>query len=209
MRHLAGALLTVPLILAGCLTGEGPVVSETRDVRAFDRIEVGAGIRVAMRIGPAEALEVRAQSNLLDAIATDVTGSTLTIDARGSFTSAEAVTVVVVAPALEAIALSGGAQATIEGLEAASIEIAANGGSHATLVGTAERVELKCNGGSSAELGDLVARTITTTLAGGATATVNASGEVTGSASGGSHLTVRGDADVAVETSGGAEVAGN
>lgn len=206
-RRIIGAAMALSLaFIAGCVVGEGPVSSETREVRPFDRIEVGSGIHVSVRIGPAEALDVRGQENVLDAIATEVEGSTLTIHARDDFTSNEPVTVTIVAPALTGISMSGGAQARIEGIEATSIEIDIRGGARATVVGTIGSVELKADGGAVAELGDLAARTMTVDVGGGAAATVNAAEEVTGSASGGSRLTVLGDAQLEVEASGGSEV---
>jgi hypothetical protein len=194
------------ILIAGCVVGEGPATSETREVRAFDRIEVGSGIHVAIRIGPAEDLELRAQENVLGAIATDVEGSTLIIDAREDFTSVDPVTVTIVVPVLHGISMSGGAQARIDDLEAASIAIDIRGGASATLVGTADAVELTADGGAVAHLQDLITRSLVLNLSGGAAAMVNATVAVTGSASGGSSLTVVGDADVQVETSGGSQV---
>jgi hypothetical protein len=204
---ILGTTVASAVIVAGCVVGEGSVTSETREVRAFDRIEIGAGIHITVTIGAAQPVEVRAQANVLPQIATNVEGDILKVEARGDFTSSEAVTVVVVAPALEAISLSGGAQADIEGLDAETIEISAKGGSHVNLAGAAEQVVLTADGGSTVDLAGLAARNIDLNIAGGATATVAASDEITGSASDGSHLTVLGGAHTAVETSGGAEVA--
>jgi hypothetical protein len=61
-------------------------------------------------------------------------------------------------------------------------------------------------GGSRASLENLTATTITLDLSGGATATVQASDRVSGSASGGSRVSVLGDAQLNVEISGGGEV---
>ena len=65
---------------------------------------------------------------------------------------------------------------------------------------------LGSSGGSEAHLADLSADTVSLELSGGATAEVNASTEVNGSASGGAHATVRGPAQLNVALSGGAEV---
>jgi hypothetical protein len=210
-RRIASPVLSVIValagVVAGCVQGHGPVTSETREVATFSRITATAGIRVVVRIGPAEAIRVSAQENLLPSIATEVGGDTLTIEAREDFTTVESVTVTVVTPALDGITLSGGSRADIEGLAATSIQIDVRGGARATFVGTADTVELRADGGAVADLQDLAAATMALNLSGGATATVNASEAVTGSASGGSRLTLLGDADLAVKTSGGSEVA--
>jgi len=209
-RRIAPPVLPVFIVLAavlaGCIQGQGPVTSELREVPAFTRIEATAGIRVVVRIGPAEAIEVSAQENLLPSIATDVGGDTLRIDARDDFTTVQPVTVTVVIPALDGITLSGGSRAEVEGLKATSIQIDIRGGASATFVGTADVVELTADGGAVADLQDLSAAMIALSLSGGARATVNASHAVTGSASGGSRLTLLGDAELSVETSGASEV---
>jgi hypothetical protein len=206
-NRMLGAMLALSTALvAGCVVGEGPVVSETREVRTFDRIEAGSGIHVSMRIGLTQDLEVRGQENVLGAITTDVEGGTLKIEARDDFTSVEPVTVTIVALALAGISMSGGAQATIEGLDATSLEIDIRGGARATVIGAAATVELSADGGAVAELGDLAAAMMTIDVSGGASAIVQASESITGTASGGSTLAVRGDADVDVLTSGGSEV---
>lgn len=208
MRYLVSVVVAGSLILAaGCTVGQGPVVDETREVAAFDRIEAGAGIHVEVSIGSASSLEVHAQQNLLSSIATEVRGGTLTVEAVDNITSSDAVVVAVVATSLEAVSLSGGAVVVIEGLDASAIEIDARGGSRVTVAGGVNTVELLADGGSSVDLAHLEAGNVELRLDGAADARVRASDGVTGSVSGGAHLTVLGDAEVAVETSGGGQVA--
>jgi hypothetical protein len=209
VRHSHPALAAVLLLsalLAGCVQGAGPVTSEIREIRPFSSIEVGAGIHLEVQIGAPDRLEVHAQSNILPAIATDVSGSMLTIDAREDFMASEPVTVTVVMPALDAISMNGGAQARIAGIDAAALELTVKGGSQLAIVGNADVVALTVDGGSAADLAGLAAGRISVAFAGGATATVAAADEVTGNATGGSRLSVLGDPHVSVEVSGGAEV---
>lgn len=210
-RRVAMPVLSTFMVLAaglaGCIQGQGAVTSETREVAAFTRIEATAGIRVVIHIGPAEAIEVSAQQNLLPAIATQVGGGTLRIEARDDFTTVEPVTVTVVIPALDGITLSGGSQAEIEGLDAQSLELSIRGGAQVTAAGSVDSVALDADGGTTARLEELSVRVATVSMQGGATAIMTASDEVTGTAAGGSRLTVLGDAVVSVEASGGSEVA--
>jgi hypothetical protein len=205
-RTSRAALLLVPLIVVGCIGGQGPVTTETRETRAFARIEVGAGVRLELSIGPAGPIEVSAQANVLPAIGTDVSGDTLRIEAREDYTTTVPVTVTVTVPAIHAVSLSGGAAATISGLDSDAIELSVKGGARATVVGTTGTVTLTADGGSTVDLGALTAGEVSVTLAGGSAATVSASGTVHGFANGGSQLTVRGSAVVSVEESGGASV---
>ena len=200
-------LLVLVGVLAACVQGQGPMIGETREVGTFSRIEVTAGIRVAVRIGPAEPIEITAHENLLPVIATDLSGDVLRIEASQDFTTLEPVTVTVVVPALDGMTLSGGSQAVIEGLDAQSLELSIRGGAQVTAAGSVHSVTLEADGGATAMLGDLSARVATVSMEGGATATVTASDEVTGTAAGGSRLIVSGDAEVSVEESGGSVVA--
>ena len=206
-RAISISLLMLVGALAGCVQGQGPVTSETREVGAFSRIEASAGIRVVVRIGPSEAVEVTAQENLLPVIATDLRGDTLSIESSEDFTTLEPVTVTVVVPAVDGITLSGGSQAVIDGLDAESLELRIRGGAQVTAAGSVGSVALHADGGATASLEDLSVRVATVSMDGGATATLTASDDVTGTAAGGSRLTVLGDAVLSVEESGGSVVA--
>jgi Putative auto-transporter adhesin, head GIN domain len=217
-RARAAALatvLTVPLLIVGCIQGTGPIVTETRDVRPFTRLEVGSGIRVALTIGDAGPLRVSAQHNVLPAVATEVSGNTLRVDASEDFAGSAPVTVTVSTPVLEAVSMSGGAQATIGvagsgtlGVAGSgTLELAVNGGSQLTVTGTAAAVSLSADGGSTVWLDDLTSASVEVHLSGGAIASVMATGRVSGSASGGAHLSVAGGGPVDVDTSSGAQVA--
>jgi len=205
-HRAVASVLFLSALLAGCVQGAGPITSETRDVRPFSTIEIGAGIRLEFRVGSPQVVTVSAQSNILPAVATDVSGAVLTIDARDDFTTSEPVTVTVAAPTLAELSMSGGAQAWVDGIDAAALQLTLKGGARAAINGSVASVTLTADGGSAADLGELVAGSMSVTLSGGATATVNAATEVAGSASAGSRLKVLGGPRVTVAVSGGAEV---
>ncbi len=203
---LVGTFLLLSTVLLGCVTGEGPVTSETREIRPFSELEVGAGIHVVMTIGPVERLEVSAQANVLDAVATNVSGRVLKIDAERDFTSTDPVTVIVTGPSLDRITISGGAQTVVTGLDVDALELSAKGGSIATLSGMATAVKLTADGGATANLAELIAQTVDVGIDGGATATLTAGDVVTGRASGGAQVSVGGQAVVTVDADGDAHV---
>lgn len=205
-RHRPAVLLLLVGVIAGCVQGQGPVTSEAREVGSFSRIEATAGIRVEVRMGSVQAVEVAAQENLLPVISTDLRGDTLSIEASEDFTTVEPVTVTVVIPALDGITLSGGSRATVD-VDTERIEIRIDGGAHITAAGSVGSLALDADGGATASLEDLSVRSATVSMDGAATATLTASDSVTGTAAGGSRLTVIGDADVSVEESGGSVVA--
>jgi putative autotransporter adhesin-like protein len=196
--------------LAGCdafgRRGEGPVTSESRQVMGFTRISVSAGIGVTVRIGPAEPIEVRAQSNLLPLIATDVKDGILRIHSTEAFRATERIEIVIVTPTFDGASMSGGSTARLNGLAGDRLAFDLSGGSVVTATGGTTAVTLNASGGSRASLHDLSAKTIKVDLSGGSNATLHASDLVEGSASGGSRATVRGDARLSVASTGGSAV---
>jgi len=213
-RHLAIALVVAAIAataVAGCnsitgRTGTGAVKTETRQAAPFSKIDAGYGIHVAIGIGAAKPLEVRAQENILPIIETEVQGDTLRIRGSSEFNSSTVVEVTIVTPTLTSVSLGGGSSAQVTGIAADRLEVTVGGGGSITATGTVGALSLTMTGGSDAMLADLAAKTVGIELSGGSTAALRASDEVSGSASGGSHATVAGDARLNVQSSGGAEV---
>jgi len=207
---VAAATVLLAASAAGCgvlgVQGEGPVVTEPRDVAEFGYIEVGNGIGLSVTIGEPSSVEVRAQDNLLPLILTDVEDATLVITSNQGFTTSEGVEVAVVMSSLEGLTMSGGSAGQVDGLEALTLAISMSGGSTLRASGTTDGLDLDVGGGSRAELEELQASTVAIDLSGGANVTIVASDSVSGTASGGASLTVLGGATLDVESSGGASV---
>jgi hypothetical protein len=88
MKTIKLIILTATIILnaAGCVvniqdsvTGDGKVVSQTRDVVQFTGIKVGSGIDVFLTQGDVQSVEVEADENLQEWIRTEVEGNVLHI----------------------------------------------------------------------------------------------------------------------------------
>jgi hypothetical protein len=207
---MVAALALLSATTAACdlvgTRGEGAVTSETRQTDTFSRVESGAGIHVSIGIGDASALEVRAQSNLLPLITTEVVDGTLRIGSSKGYTTSEKVEVILATPQLERIVLSGGSRGTIDGVSSDTFDVELNGGSVLTATGTASTITLHVSGGSVAELDGLTAATISADLSGGSRAEVRATDLVDGSATGGSRVSVAGGANTTVDTTGGSQV---
>ncbi len=76
-------ILILGLILftsCDCIEGEGPVVSETRNVANFDAIEVEASVNVYITKADEFKVEVKGQQNILDILRTRLRGNTLVIE---------------------------------------------------------------------------------------------------------------------------------
>jgi hypothetical protein len=171
---LVGAVLVLALTAVGCgSTGSGNIVTETREVEAFDRIEVSSGIAVEITVDPAAPAGVTSiyDDNLQDKILTEVDGDTLVIEVRGN----------VIAP-------GSGRMVKVE--MPVLIGLFADGGATVDGTGTADHLELRAEGGAAVDFEDMTVQTMDVGMDGGSTATANPSLEVTGRITGGATLTL-------------------
>jgi hypothetical protein len=74
--------LILAAVLSGCsfVRGSGVVVTETREVSNFDRVELKSIGELVITQGESESLTVEAESNIARRVNTDVWGGTLTIE---------------------------------------------------------------------------------------------------------------------------------
>lgn len=91
------------------LEGNGQVRSEFRAASGFDEIASSGDYKIIVKPGDEYSVEVKAESNLLSYIETDVVGSTLKIRTRGvhSLVTNYPVEIFITTPALEGLSLSG------------------------------------------------------------------------------------------------------
>jgi hypothetical protein len=186
-------VLVLALTAVGCAsTGSGDIVSETREVGSFDRIEVSSGLAVEIIVDPAAPAGVTSiyDDNLQDRIITEVDGDTLIIEVRGN----------VIAP---------GSGRMVKVAMPVLIGLAADGGATVHGVGAADQLELRGEGGAAVDFGDMVVQTMDIGLEGGSNATVNAVLDITGRVTGGATLTLTNSpASRDLEVSGGGKVSG-
>ena len=192
-KTLVGVVLVLALTAVGCAsTGSGDIVSETREVGSFDRIEVSSGIAVEITVDPAapQGLTSIYDDNLQDKIITEVNGDTLVIEVRGN----------VIAP---------GSGRMVEVTMPVLVGLAADGGASVQGVGAADELELKAEGGATVDLEDMTVQTLDVGLDGGSNATVNALLAITGQVTGGATLMLTNSpASRDLDVSGGGQVSG-
>ena len=109
-------LFIVVLLLSSCnymggkrVTGNGSLATEQRNVGAFDGVEVRGGMDVFLVNGPAHAVRVKADGNLLSYIETASNGGTLRIGSRQGYNLRPRadIKVYVIAPTLTHVQVSG------------------------------------------------------------------------------------------------------
>ncbi len=192
-------LLLVLVTLTACgfegsgnrVVGSGNLVTETREVGAFTRIDMSGGANVKLTVDPnlTQSVSVTYDDNVIDFIFTEVEGNTLVIDTRGSFstTGGPRRFVTVVTDRIEVIETSGGADVTGNG--------------------TTESYRLRASGGSDVDLLDLKASSVNIDASGGTDVSVLATESITVDASGAANVDVFGSpANVNISESGAADV---
>jgi hypothetical protein len=190
--HLS-RLIVLMVFVAACTTGSGNIVTETREVGAFDRVEVSSGLAVELSIEsgiPNGVVAVHFDDNLQDKIRTEVVNGTLIIEANGSFTvTGSGRMVEVEVPSLTALAVSGGA--SVQG------------------VGAVDQLAVQADGGSRVDLSDLVVQGMSVVVSGGADLEVTTEASIEGEVFGGANLIVDGDPMTRdLDVSGGGNVSG-
>lgn len=198
----ARAVDSVPLHPVGLfgVTGSGKLQTESRAVGSFQAIALHGSMNLVLRQAAREALELRADDNLLPLIETRVVNRngvpTLDIGTkdRSSYSSRNPVTVTVDVVTLTALAVSGSGEVSGEGLKAPALKVSLSGSSDlklgkvsfdeasvkisgsgkADLSGKAARLTLSISGSGDATTRELDVDDVIVSIAGSGSASVNA-----------------------------------
>ena len=151
-------LVLVVLLLGACglkaVRGSGDLVTESRDVSGFDRIEVHGSGKVIITQDGTESLTVETDDNLIEYVTTEVVGRTLELGFED---------VVLVSPTrltfdlhlkdLTGLEISGSGDIEAESIETDGLEIQVSGSGDARIDSlAADDVEIKIGGSGSVEL---------------------------------------------------------
>lgn len=205
--------------------GSGTVRTESRPAAGFDTIVVRGGMDVVLHQGSREAVEVRADDNILALIETRVVrrdgGATLEIGSRPgvSWSSRAAVQVTVDLLTLRALTLQGSSDVTCDALKTPVLALEVHGSGDVRLrqldtddlgvklagsgdldvAGRARQFALSIAGSGDVNAPGLVADTVSVSIAGSGDASVSARRSLAVSIAGSGDVTYTGEA--AVQTS--------
>ncbi len=171
--------------------GSGNLVTETREVGPFTRIDVRGGANVELTVDPnlSQSVSVTYDDNVIRFIITEVDGNTLVIDTRGAFST------------------TGGPRRVVKVIIGDIDEITTRDGADLTGSGVTDSYRLLASDGSDVDLRDLQASSVEIDASGGTDVSVFASESITGVASGAADVEVFGSpANVIISESGVADV---
>jgi hypothetical protein len=173
-----------------CIEGEGPVVSATRDVGNFSRLEVNVPADVTVSLGAETFVRIEAQKNVIEVVSAKVKGNTLVIKSSPCVSTDEVFRISVTTDELSAVSINGSGSVTTQGLiKTDEMDVQINGSGDAKITLDADYIDAGINGsgdiyltGSANDLdvgingsGDLKGRGLTTA---NADVNINGSGDV-------------------------------
>jgi hypothetical protein len=196
LRPLSTTLAAL-LGLSGCmLKGSGVEMTETREVDAFDSIDIGGTFVLVVHVDPAatQKVVVSGDDNIVPKITTTVSDGELDVKIDiGMFRSKLDTKAEIWVPSLTALSASGANQITVEGLHGEEFELDLSGAAEGTLSGTVDRFDLDSSGASNLDARELHAKVAEVDISGAGDAKVWASDKLDADVSGAGSVHYWGD----------------
>jgi hypothetical protein len=225
-------LIGMMVIFASCekVVGEGPVVTETRNISNFSGVDLRVSGNVYFTQSPDFKVEVRAQQNILGVLETYVANNKLVIrfDNDVIVRRHENVTVNISAPDLNSLRVSGSGDVMTTGpLHPSSMEIDISGSGSITvneletdyldatisgsgdikiINGSANEEKLRISGSGDMDLANVLAESVTTTTSGSGDIRVHVTERLSVTISGSGSVFYRGQPVIDTRISGSGKV---
>jgi putative autotransporter adhesin-like protein len=174
--------------------GSGIAAAQTREVAAFNRVELAGGNNVVIRVGEKQSVVVKADDNLLDRVTTRVESGALVIgNTSGSLTSDTPMSVEVNVPSLNAVALTGAGNVLVTGIETNSLTVSLSGSGNLLGSGTATSLEITVSGYGNARFTNVAADNVHAVMSGSGAIFVTATKSLDASVPGSGTITYAGN----------------
>ncbi len=197
----------------GMVRGSGDVMTETRDVSGFDRVEVHDGGSLHLVQGDTEALKIEAEDNIMPYLTSRVVNNTLILEfddsARKGFMTTRPINYYLTMKEIRGLAISGGGDIEASEITTSDLDTNISGGGNLDIdTLAADRLEAHISGGGDIRIKDGVVEEQDVHVSGGGKydASDVQSQTVTASVSGGGDLIVRVKESLDVNVSGGGSV---
>jgi len=208
--------------------GSGTAATEKRAVAGFQAISAAGPIKLVIRQGAQEGVELRGDDNLLSLIETTVEGGILRIGPRRgeNLNPRSALVATIDVVALKSVALSGSGDVLIDQLKTPSFELRLSGSSDAKLhnlatgelgvrvsgsgdvqaSGSATRLKVSISGSGDFESNELASDDVSISIAGSGDASVTANKTLSVSIAGSGDVVYAGNAQVRSSVAGSGSV---
>jgi hypothetical protein len=188
--------------------GSGVSASESRTLKTFTSIEIGASADVTVRFGETQSVVVETDDNILPLVETRVQGNKLVIGQPigTDLNPRLGIQVTIVMKSLDRVTISGSGNVTISGMDTNLVRFEIPGSGDITAQGTVDTVNATIKGSGNIFCGDLQAKSADVRISGSGDVTVYASENLSANISGSGTVLYRGDpamVDQSVSGSGG------
>ncbi len=158
------------------VTGNGQIVTQARPIGNFRQIEARGASEVIVRVGPAPSLRITADSNPIPLIGSEIRGSKLILDARGSYRTRAKVRIVVTVPAIDAMALNGSGNGTVDGVASGRLALAIGGSGNLRATGRTRDLAIAIDGSGNVDARGLSSSSAAVVVSGSGNAEVSVNG---------------------------------
>jgi len=222
------AIMLLLILAASCtglvdgVSGNGNVISETREVAGFSKISAGGAFDIFLEQGTMEALTIDADENLLPLINTNVSNGVLEISSDRPIRNASTLNVFITIKDISVIDVSGACSITskntlnltdlvLEGSGATFVDLALNsrnfsadlsGANEVRVSGETDIFSLELSGASKIRAFDFVAREVKLQASGAADAHVHATEYLNAQATGAASISYMGSPSIDQRISG-------
>lgn len=209
-------LYLLPLAVLFCLAacsgnstdGNGKIISQTREVKTFDKVKVSGGLNVLAATGRTQKVTVTTDSNLMADIETNVKDKTLyiqpknTMNLRGSKTPV----VTIRSKVLKEIDTSGAVKLHVTNLMADEFKVKSSGSSDIFLRGEVSNLDIHTSGSANVNSVQLSAKDVDVKISGAGNVKVNAKEKLDVKISGSGKIEYSGDPEIEQKISGSGKI---
>ena len=183
---LVGVVILVPILLMGGITwkaffdrhaveGSGVIAEDVRSVASFSGIDISGFCEVDVTAGQlTDTVTVRGDDNLLSLVQTTVESGVLRIRNDNHIRPKAGLRIVVSTTGIDALAISGAVKATVREIDESVFRLKSSGASKIFLSGRTDSFELRGDGASRIDAGQLVSDNVSVTSSGAGKAIVHA-----------------------------------
>ncbi len=200
------------LVVCGCGVrfSDGPHTTQTRSVRAFDRVEVRGSADVVVHRGVSRTLTVAGGEHRVDDVVTRVQSGTLIVEDRGSSDtldlSGDQLTVTVSTPRLTEARITGSGDVSLPELDGGPLGLRVVGSGDVDGHGRLDGLDAAINGSGDIDLGDVVTRAAKVNISGSGDADVHAVRTLDAVVSGSGDVQYTGDPRLSQDVTGSGDV---
>lgn len=170
------ALAFLLLVLTGChwvgVKGNGEIVTDTRSVPGFSRMEADGAFEVKWTAGE-PSLKITTDKNLLEYLRTNVSDDTLRIEWIKPLRGTRGIKIEISSPLVSRVQLNGAVRFVGSNLSGPELYLEANGATRVALQGNVNALSAELNGASRLDAESLITRAMELSINGAGRAEVH------------------------------------